>query len=226
MPAVDRRAFVGLSVGGLSAIAMPSVLRAQSAPQCVTGPLPPFLPTTLSVDCASKRNFRLYRGAPDKIGLAGLVSMTFVRGATRGSSYTAGNLFLFPWLKPAGQGMNVSASAPLTATQYVNTVPIPNWTLPLDEYFLTYVIKAPLNSFIGFRIDNPYSAFEAGLDWFTNVDQLADGQGGVGIDWTSCNLNGPWFGGSNFIPVDATCQGLAWRNLVVAGLQQASTATC
>jgi hypothetical protein len=221
---VDRRHFVRLSAAGLSTIALPSVLRAQT-PQCVTGPLPSFLPTVLSVDCASKRNFQLFRRAPDQIGLAGLVNMTFVRGGTRGSSYAAGNLFLFPWLKPAGQGMNVSASSPLNATQYVNAVPIPDWTLPLDEYFLDFVIKAPLNAFIGFRVDNPFSAFEATLDWFTNVNALADGQG-VGIDWTSHNLNNPWFGGSRYIPVDDTCQGQAWRNLVVAGLMQASTAAC
>jgi hypothetical protein len=222
---LDRRSFVGLSAAGLSTIALPSVLRAQT-PQCVTGPLPPFLPTTLSVDCASKRNFRLFRTAPDKIGLAACVSMTFVRGGARGSSYNAGNLFLYPWLKPAGQGMSVSASSPVTATTYTNAAPIPDWTLPLDEYFLNYVIKVPsLTSFIGFRVDAPFSALEATLDWFTNTDQLADGQG-VGIEWTSCNLNAPWFGGSNFIPNADTCQGLAWRNLVVAGLRQASTATC
>lgn len=224
MALIDRRNFVALSAAGLSTIALPSALHAQT-PQCVTGPLPPFLPTMLTVDCASKRNFQLFRHAPDQIGLAGCVSMSFVRGGARGSSYTAGNLFLFPWLKPSGQGMNVSASSPLNATQYVNAAPIPNWNLPLDEYFLTFVIKAPLNAFIGFQVDNLFSGFQAQFDWFTNTDPLADGQG-VGIDWTSNNLNGPWFGGSRYIPVDDTCQGKAWRNLVVTGLRQASTAAC
>ena len=222
MAEIDRRTFVGLSIGGLSAIAMPSALHAQT-PQCVTGSLPAFLPTVLSVDCASKRNFQTFRRFPDFVGLAGCVSMTFVRGS-RGT-YQAGNLFLFPWLKPNGQGKNVPASMPLTATQSADAAPIPDATLPLDEYFLRFVIKAPWTAFIGFQIDNPYDATDAARDWFSNVDQLADGTG-VGIDWTSNNLNGPWFGGSTWIPGTDDCQGQAWRNLVVAGLRQASAAAC
>jgi hypothetical protein len=201
---------------------MPSALHAQTA-QCVTGSLPAFRPTLLSVDCASKRNFQTFRRFPDFVGLAGCVSMTFVRGS-RGS-YQAGNLFLFPWLKPNGQGKNVSACMPLNATQWADAAPIPDATLPLDEYFLRFVIKAPWTAFIGFQVDKPFSASDARFDWFTNTDNLADGNG-VGIDWTSQNLNGSWFGGSNWIPATDDCQGQAWRNLVVAGLQQASTAAC
>jgi hypothetical protein len=220
---LDRRTFVGLSAGGLSAVALPSVLHAAASTQCVTGPLPPFLPTMLSVDCASKRNFQLFRRLPDDVGLAGCVSMTFVRGSM--GSYVAGNLFLFPWLKPDGQGRNLPAATPLNLTQWVNATPIPDATLPLDEYFIQYKIKATSSSFIGFQVDHPYSASETKLDWCSNVDKLADGKG-VGIDWTSSNLNGPWFGGSRCIPGTDTCQGQAWRNLVVAGLRQASIAAC
>jgi hypothetical protein len=221
---VDRRTFVGLSVGGLSAIAMPSALHAATAAQCVTGSLPSFLPTMLSVDCASRRNFQLFRRSPDDLGLAGCVSMTFVRGG-QGSSYAAGNLFLFPWVKPQGKGKNLSAAMPLNATQWVNATPIPDASLPLDEYFLRFVLNAPWSSFIGFQVDNPLSASDARRDWFSNVDKLADGKG-VGIDWTSHNLNGRWFGGSHWIPGTDACQGQAWRNLVAAGLKQASIAAC
>src|SRR5690349_5276064 len=221
---VDRRTFVGLSVGGVSAIGLPSALHAATAAvQCVTGPLPSFLPTMLSVDCASKRNFQLFRRSPDDIGLTGVVSMSFVRGSQ--GSYPAGNLFLFPWIKPKAQGRNVPAAMPLNATQWVNAAAVPDATLSIDEYFLRFVLKAPWSSFIGFLVDNPFGKLEAQTGWFSNVDRLADGKG-VGIDWTSHNLNGPWFGGSHWIPGTNTCQGQAWRNLVVAGLRQASVAAC
>jgi hypothetical protein len=220
----DRRTFVALAAGGLSTIALPSTLHAATAAaQCVTGALPSFLPSMLSVDCASKRNFQLFRRSSDLLGLTGVVSMTFVKGSQ--GSYPAGNLFLFPWLKPKGQGKNVSAAKPLNATQWVNSVPVPDATLPIDEYFVRFVLQAPWNAFIGFLVDNPHSASDAKLDWFSNADKLADGQG-VGIDWTSHNLNGPWFGGSHWIPGTDTCQGSVWRSLVVAGLKQASVAAC
>ncbi len=221
MAECSRRTFVGASVAGLTAIGMPSALHA--AAQCVTGPLPGFQPAVLSVDCASKRNFQTFRRNPDAIGLAGVVSMSFVRGSQ--GSYPAGNLFLFPWLKPKGQGKNLPAVMPLNASQSVNATPIPDATLPLDEYFLRFVLKAPWTSFIGFQIDNPYSASDAPRDWCSNVDKLGDGKG-VGIDWTSHNLNGAWFGGSNWIPGTDACGGKAWRSLVTAGLQQASVAAC
>jgi hypothetical protein len=224
MAELDRRTFVGLSVASLSTIALPSALHAATPPaQCVTGSLPSFLPTMLSVDCASKRNFQLFRKSPDDLGLTGVVSMTFVKGSQ--GSYSAGNLFLFPWVKPKGQGKNLSAAMPLNATQWTNAGPVPDASLPIDEYFVRFVLKAPWSSFIGFLVDNPYSASNAKNDWFSNTDKLGDGKG-VGIDWTSHNLNGPWFGGSHWIPNTDTCQGSAWRNLVVAGLRQASVLAC
>ena len=220
MAQCSRRAFVGASAAVLSAIGLPSPLYA--AAQCVTGPLPGFQPTSLSVDCASKRNFQNFRRHSDALGLAGVVSMSFVRGSQ--GTYSAGNLFLFPWCK--GANKSLPAVMPLNASQFVNVQPIPDATLPLDEYFLRFVIKAPWTSFIGFLVDNPYSASEAPRDWCSNVDKLGDGKG-VGIDWTSQNLNGEWFGGSNWIPGTDACGGKAWRNLIVGGLQQASVgATC
>jgi hypothetical protein len=221
---VNRRTFVGLSVGGLSAIGFPSALHAATtAAQCVTGPLPSFLPTMLSVDCASKRNFQLFRRSPDDLGLTGVVSMTFVQGSQ--GSYQAGNLFLFPWLKPKGQGKNLSAAMPINAKQFINATPVPDATLPIDEYFVRFVLKAPWSAFIGFLVDNPHSASGAKLDWFSNVDKLADGKG-VGIGWTSANLNAPWFGGSQWIPNTDACNGKAWRTLIIAALSQASVAAC
>jgi hypothetical protein len=220
---LSRRAFVEMSLGGAAACLSPGLAAAQ---QCVTGGLPGFLPNSLTVDCASKRNFQAFRRYPDFLGLAGVVSMTFARGAH--GSYPAGNLFLFPWLKPKGQklkGKTWPAYVPLNGTQLANSSPIPNAYLPLDEYFCRYVLQAPWQSFIGFLVDKPYVGDDTRRDWFSNVDKLADG-GGIGIDWTSSNLNNAWFGGSHWIPKSDACNGNAWRQLIIAGLTQASTGAC
>jgi len=86
-------------------------------------------------------------------------------------------------------------------------------------------MRAPASYFIGFAADAPLSTADAQLPWFTNVDKLADGKG-VGIDWTSANLNAPWFGGSRAIPASEACYGSAWRKLIVDGLTQASSSAC
>jgi hypothetical protein len=230
---LSRRAFVELSLGGAAALCLPQGV--STAQQCDTGGLPAFLPNSLTVDCGSRRNFRAFRQNPDYLGLAGAVSMTFVRGA-RGS-YPAGNLFLFPWIKPKGQALkgrtwpavvlvNSANSAPMSdATLVLNSSPIPNATLPLDEYFCRFILQAPWTSFIGFQIDTPVNWWEAQWPWYTNVDKLADGKG-IGICWTSHNLNGPWFGGSHWIPDSDACNGSKWRKLITAALEQASVGAC
>jgi hypothetical protein len=89
-----------MSMAGVSTICLPWIAgAAETAPQCVSGGLP-FLPNRLTVSCASQRNFRAFRQNSDYLGLAGVVSMTFVRG--RQGSFEAGSLLLFPWLKPKG----------------------------------------------------------------------------------------------------------------------------
>src|SRR3954470_12895841 len=98
MEPVSRRSLMGGSLAALSAAQFHS--SASAAPQCVTALLPPFLPMRLSVDCASKRNFQMFRQNSAYMGLTGVVSMSAVRG--RYGSYPAGNLFLFPWLKAKG----------------------------------------------------------------------------------------------------------------------------
>jgi hypothetical protein len=114
---------------------------------------------------------------------------------------------------------------PTNATSVRAAAPIPNANLPPDEYFCNAVLQAPANTFIGFAADAPFSALEAKLGLYTNLDKLADG-GTLGIDWASSNLNNPWFGGSRAIPGDDTCNGLAWRNLIIDGLNQASVGAC
>jgi hypothetical protein len=170
-------------------------------------------------------NFRLFRKNPGYLGLAGVVSMTFVHG--KHGSYTAGNLFLFPSLKPKGRVQKVvwPSVAPTDATQFIQASPIPNDHLPLAEYFCSFVLKAPWSHFIGFELDAPFGQGRAKLPWVTNVDKLADG-GPVGINWTSPNLNRAWFGGNSCIPNTDTCNGLAWRKVIIDGLNQASVGAC
>jgi len=218
-----RRAFIGASL--VTAATLRQSVSAIAAPQCVTGSLPGFLPNRLTVDCASRMNFRLFRKNPNQLGLAGAVSMTFVRGEY--GSYGAGSLFLFPWLKPKGRGQSVvwPSVAPKDATQFVQASPIPNNYLPLGEYLCRSVLKAPMSNFIGFELDAPFDKGRAKLPWVTNVAKLADG-GPIGINWTSSNLNPIWFGGNSSIPNTDACNGSAWRKVIVDGLHQASIGAC
>lgn len=223
MRELNRRTFVGMSVSAAAILSAPA--RAVAATQCITGSQPSFLPGYLTVDCATRRNFRLFRENSEYLGLAGVVSMSTVRGKL--GSYQAGNLFLFPWLKPKGaalgQGKVWNASVPTNATAYRQASPIPNARLPQDEYFCNFVLQAPTNMFIGFAADVPFDKLETKLGLFTNVDKLTDSQP-IGIDWASSNLNHPWFGGSRAIPATDDCNGNAWRKLIVAGLNQVSSA--
>jgi hypothetical protein len=222
---ISRRTVLAGSLVAVATLRQPAL--AMAATQCATGSLPGFLPSRLTVDCASRRNFQLFRQNPAYLGLAGAVSMTFVRGKI--GSYPAGNLFLFPWLKPKGRALGAtkvwSSVAPVDATQYVPASPIPSATLPLDEYFCRIVLQAPWPYFIGFGVDEPFDKAQPKLAWFSNVDKLADGKG-VGIEWSSANLNRPWFGGSGYIPATDDCNGSAWRQIIVDGLNQAATPAC
>jgi hypothetical protein len=212
-----------MSVGAVSMLRHPLSAVAQT-PACVPGGMAQFLPQRLNVDCASRRNFQLFRQNTGNVGLAGVVSMSFVRG--KYGDYNAGSMMVFPWLKPkAKNSAALPAAVPVNSIQFMSSGPIPDGTLPLDEYFCRFRLQAPITMFIGFQVDVPYGRVEARADWFSNVDKLADGKG-VGIDWTSSNLNDRWFGGSRFIPSKDTCNGAAWRKLIVDGLMQASTGLC
>jgi hypothetical protein len=223
MGSYNRRTFLGASLGAFSALQFPAIALAQT---CVTSGLPPFLPNRLTVDCASRRNFTIFRKNTTYMGLAGCVSMTTVQG--KYGVYGAGNLFLFPWLKKAGQALGAKdwqTVLPKNATSFIAAPPLPNWRLPLDEYFLRYRLQAPIGSFIGFRVDQPFGLNDSRRPWFTNVSKLTDGKP-VGVAWTSSNLNGPWFGGSRWIPNTDPCKGNAWRALILDGLNQASVGVC
>jgi hypothetical protein len=222
MSGLGRRAFLGVAAGAMSMLRYPLSAAAQT-PACVPGGMAQFLPVRLNVDCASRRNFQLFRKNTANVGLAGVVSMSFVRG--RYGNYDAGSMIVFPWLKPKGQNdAELPAVMPVNGTQFMSAAPIPDATLPVDDYFCIFRLQAPTAMFIGFQVDVPYGVLEGQFDWFSNV-KLADGKS-VGIDWTSSNLNNPWFGGSRFIPNKDTCNGPAWRKLIVDGLMQASSGLC
>ena len=74
MRSYDRRAFLACA-GALTVASLPGAGLAQTA--CVTSGLPPFVPNRLTVDCATRRNFALYRKYATYQGLAGCVSMTY-----------------------------------------------------------------------------------------------------------------------------------------------------
>lgn len=138
-------------------------------PKCVTGPLPGFLPNWLTVDCASRMNFRLYRKNLEALGLAGVDSMTFVRAKI--GAYGAGNLFLFPWLSPKGRAQQIvwPSVAPTDSTQFILNHPIPSHFLPQDEHLCNWVLQAPSLNFIGFQVRAPFGKGRAKLPWVTNV---------------------------------------------------------
>ena len=225
MATVSRRTFMGASVGALAAIHFPEAAQA-AAPACVSGSLPEFTPNSLTVDCASQYNFKLFKSNTPYLGLAGVVSMTYVTGSR--ASYSAGSLMLFPWLKPKGLALgqrNWGSVFPGNGNQPIAADPIPGAALPQDEYFCRIVLQAPWSMFIGFTVDVPYKPAETANAWCSNVGKLADGSA-VGVDWTSSNLNRPWFAGSPWIPDSNACHGSVWRKVIAEGIKRASVAAC
>src|SRR5258707_10428622 len=117
MTAFGRRAFLGMSVGAVSMLRHPLSAAAQT-PACVPGGMAQFLPQRLNVDCASRRNFQLFRKNTGDIGLAGVVSMSFVRG--KFGSYDAGSMIVFPWLKRKGKSSTaLPAVVPVDSVQFI-----------------------------------------------------------------------------------------------------------
>lgn len=223
MRAVTRRCFAGMSLGGLATVGLPT--RVLAAAQCIAGATSS-IPNRLAVDCASRQNFRLFRQYPTYFGLAGVVSMASAEGYW--STYAPGSMLLFPWFKPDGlaqRNVVFNAAFPISATTSSHAQPIPGSTLPQDEYLCRFVLRAPCQDFIGFLVDTPFPVDHTRSGWCSNIAQLADG-GGVGVDWTSSNLNRAWFGGSNCVPSTDDCHGDVWRALIADGLNQVATSAC
>lgn len=224
MNLISRRSF--LSAAGASAL-LPAVgaLAATPPAACITGPLPRFLPNRLTVACGSRQNLTLFLKNSKHMGLSGIVSMTKVTGSH--GTHEAGNLFLVPWLKREAKstGQRWFASRPASVGPSIQMSLIPNDAVPIDEYLSRVVMGLPPKALIGFSVDALLAKSSARWQWVNNIENLA-GKDGFSINWTSAMLNPPWFGGSRWIPGDDSCDGKAWRALIVDGLKQATVAAC
>jgi hypothetical protein len=217
MVQLSRRDFVvaGFATTAFGA-AVPHDVLAQA------GCLSLYVPARLSVDCASRKNFSTFRKYSEFLCLAGVVSVTAVAG--KYGKYPAGNLFLFPCLKPKAKSLPVHAYYPTSATESNVAGPGPSGVAP-DEYLCRSVLQASAAAFIGLEVHVPFDRDRARRVHFTNIDKLADGLP-IGVNWTSSNLNGPYFGGSRMIPASDACNGAQWRHLILEALKDASRGIC
>ena len=211
MRGLSRRAFLGVSVGGLSSLQSHGAVLA-ALPADVLG-----LSQRNSVDAASALNLSQFLRNKHAFGLTGLLSMRPVEGEL--GRYPDGSLFLFPF-KHAASCPDVRAFLPgRSATDPpIATVALTHGGLPPDEYFCNYVLKAPREGFISFSVGLPFAHGAQKRVWHTNVDDI--GGRSIGIGWTSSNLNHPWFAGSRWIP-DSDI-GKYWRARIIEDLRQAA----
>lgn len=208
---LSRRSFISTSVGAITLLQGP--VGALACDETASAGLP----SRLNVVHAARQNLRAYLDNESALGLAGLVSRTTVTGEL--GTYAAGSLFLFPWTKADAPTALPAAYLPVGVEQVATSTPFVPVGLALDEQFCRYVLRAPLENFVGFVVDAPVADHLAHYPWFTNVE-LAGGKS-VGIRWTSGNLNPPWFAGSTWAPPE-TRGGAHIRSLVVDWLREAS----
>ena len=110
------------------------------------------------IDCATRRNFQLFRTNPDYVRLTGLVSLNVVKGQL--GTYSAGTMMVFPQLTPKGVALGagrawpsyVTARNPVGAAMLKQVDAIRMQTLPADDYFCRVVLSAPWSFFIGFSV--------------------------------------------------------------------------
>ena len=138
MGKLSRRAFLGAPLA--AAETLRQSIPAFAAPQCVTGSYPGFLPNRLSVDCASRQNFRLFRQSQisrsDRCGEHDVCARQVRELSGRKS-------LPFPWLKPKGRSL--PARRRIAQPHQRDTLdaarPIPDATLPADEYFCRLTLR-------------------------------------------------------------------------------------
>ncbi len=209
MGGLNRRAFFGISVGGLSS------LRAQSV--AMAAPLPGAVEFTrrANIDYASALNLDLFLQDTDRRGLVGLLSMTPVHGERGG--YDAGALFLFPF-KHAASSREFAAFLPgsSAAAPLVKTAAMTLGGLPPDDYYCSFVLKAPRQGFIAFSVGAPFTSGAQKWPWHTNVDDIRGRS--IGIGWTSSNFNHPWFAGSHWVPDNGS--GKIWRARIIESIRR------
>lgn len=223
MNIVNRRTFIG---GSGALVLAGQTSWAAAAATCKTA----FVPVSLSVDCASKRNYGEFRRYPERIALVGVVSVQYFKG--KYGEYPGANLFLYPVLKPPPRPSSPTAPrlAPPPPPPAVLPTGRSTWTdaspLPVghsEESFLG-LLGTPSSNFIGFSINLPFDPSRARTPRFTN-GKLPDGTE-IGINWTVSNLNRSWFAGSPIIPHTDQCNGEKWRKAIIGGLKQVASQSC
>ena len=104
MGSFDRRAFLGASAGALSVLPFSRIALAQTLRHQRSAAVPAE-PADRRLRVAPQ-----FRNLPQEcrpiMGLAGVVSMTYVHG--KYGEFPAGNLFLFPWLNKKGQALGAA----------------------------------------------------------------------------------------------------------------------
>src|SRR5262249_10523211 len=156
-------------------------------------------------------NLKLFLQNQEKLGLVGLVTMKTVPGG-----FPYATMLLAAWLKGKTPGRGAQ---PIEGAFADAMVPI---GVNLDDQFGIYVLRQPLDAFIGFTVDKALPPGLAGRlrPWHANVDEI--GGVPVSIGWGSGNLNSRWFAGSPVIPEGDACNGKYWRALIVDGLHRAA----
>jgi len=213
MLGLSRRAFFGASVGGLS------VFHAQhralaALPSDAIG-----LSHSANICRASALNLKLFLENQAALGLAGLLSVRPAQGDL--GHYDSGALFLFPF-KLGASSPDLRAFLPGRglAQPIIATPAMMPGGLPPDDYFCTFVLKAPRESFISFSAGMPFVNGAQNRPWHSNVDNI--GGGSIGIGWTSSNFNHPWFAGSHWIPDHG--EGKYWRARIIADMHRLALA--
>jgi len=206
---LSRRSFIGVSVGGLSALYTQGVGLAGTPAD--TGELI----RRANIDYASSLNLDLFLQDTNTLGLAGLLAMAPARGE-RGN-YDAGALFLFPF-KYAKSDLEFPAFLPgsSAAKRLVAAAAMTPAGLPPDDYYCSYVLRATRENFIAFSIGAPFTGRAQKWPWHTNVDNIRGCS--IGVGWTSSNFNHPWFAGSRWIPDSGS--GKTWRARIIEGIRR------
>ena len=202
MRVLDRRAFLGASIGGLSALGSPIAAFAAVFSEAS------FADVRAALDFASARNLATFLQHTDTLALTGLLGMRAVEG------YPARGLFLFPF-KLRASDADATAFLPAHSRTPGATIAMTPGGLPPDEYFCNYVLGQPRESFISFSLGQPFGNGAQNYPWQGNLKLHGTT---VGIGWTSSNLNHPWFAGSRWIPDHG--EGASWRAHVIAELHR------
>lgn len=221
-----RRTFLGGSCA-LAFAGKESLAYAADSQQCLSS----YVPASLTLTCATRKNYETFRDNSERIHLAGLVSLVNFKGQY--GQYNAGTLFLFPVLRPAylqpkaKPGVKLPEIAGLLPRTATDSIVLPPLDAGHNEESLVGRLSPEahaLKRFVGFGVDVAASDGRSRLSRFTE-GKLPDGKS-IRIEWTVSNLNRSWFAGSPTIPQDQTCDGASWRKLIVEGLKQATSRAC